>query len=161
MECRVGDWVWSKHHGETGQVVAVEELWGLRTLRLWLATSDAIVRVTAETVSAVGDRPPPNELDLVFTAGVLIHVALPDLPRALDEIHRAARRWVLAIEYFADTETSIPYRGRDDLLWKRDFRDHYRRRFADLALVGEGYLDAASGFDRCHWWLFEKPGAGA
>ncbi|MCB1182654.1 methyltransferase domain-containing protein [bacterium] len=99
--------------------------------------------------------------DLVFTAGVLIHVALPDLPRALDEIHRAARRWVLAIEYFADTETSIPYRGRDDLLWKRDFRDHYRRRFADLALVGEGYLDAASGFDRCHWWLFEKPGAGA
>ncbi|MCK6478033.1 MAG: SNF2-related protein, partial [Phycisphaerales bacterium] len=42
--------------------------WGLRTLRLWLPTSDAIVRVTAETVSAVGDRPPPNELDLVFTA---------------------------------------------------------------------------------------------
>ena len=41
MECRVGDWVWSKHHGETGQVVAVEELWGLRTLRLWLPTSNA------------------------------------------------------------------------------------------------------------------------
>ena len=68
MECRVGDWVWSMHHGETGQVVAVEVLWGLRTLRLWLPTSNAIVRVTAETVSAVGDRPPPNELDLVFTA---------------------------------------------------------------------------------------------
>jgi superfamily II DNA/RNA helicase len=68
MECRVGDWVWSIHHGETGQVVAVEELWGLRTLRLWLPTSNAIVRVTSETVSAVSDRPPPNELDLVFTA---------------------------------------------------------------------------------------------
>lgn len=68
MDCRIGDWVWSKHHGETGQVVAVEELWGLRTMRLWLPTSDAIVRVTAETVSAVSDRPPPSELDLVFTA---------------------------------------------------------------------------------------------
>lgn len=98
--------------------------------------------------------------DLVFTAGVLIHVALADLPRALDEIHRAAGRWVLAVEYFAPTETAIPYRGRDDLLWKRDFRDHYRRRFPDLALVREGYLAADSGFDRCHWWLFEKPGQG-
>jgi pseudaminic acid biosynthesis-associated methylase len=97
--------------------------------------------------------------DLVFTAGVLIHVALDDLPRAIDEIHRAAGRWVLAIEYFAESETSIPYRGRDDLLWKRDFRAHYQVRHGDLSLVREGYLGEGSGFDRCHWWLFAKEGA--
>lgn len=68
MECRVGDWVWSKHHGEAGQVVAVEELWGLRTLRLWLPSSDSTVRVTSETVSAVGERPSPNEHELSFIA---------------------------------------------------------------------------------------------
>lgn len=68
MECRVGDWVWSKHHGEAGQVVAVEELWGLRTLRLWLPSSDSIVRVTSEAVSAVAERPAPNEHELSFIA---------------------------------------------------------------------------------------------
>ena len=36
--------------------------------------------------------------DLVFTAGVLIHIALPDLPRALAELHRVSRRYVLAAE---------------------------------------------------------------
>lgn len=99
--------------------------------------------------------------ELVFTAGVLIHVAPDDLSRALDEIHRAASRYVLAIEYFAETETVIPYRGRDDLLWKRNFAEHYRSRFADLQIVREGYLGADSGFDRCHWWLFEKTGSQA
>lgn len=99
--------------------------------------------------------------DLVFTAGVLIHVAPDDLPRALDEIHRAAGKYVLAIEYFAATETPIPYRGRTDLLWKRDFGGHYANRFDDLALVRDGYLDADGGFDRCHWWLFAKTGGGA
>lgn len=68
MECRVGDWVWSKHHGEAGQVVAVEELWGLRTLRLWLPSSDSTVRVTSDTVSTVAERPAPNEHELSFIA---------------------------------------------------------------------------------------------
>jgi len=68
MDCRVGDWVWSTQHGETGQVVAVEDLWGLRTLRVWLPTSDMTARVTAESVTPVEDRPRPNEHDLVFTA---------------------------------------------------------------------------------------------
>jgi superfamily II DNA or RNA helicase len=68
MDCRVGDWVWSTQHGEAGQVVAVEELWGLRTLRLWLPTSDSIVRVMSDAVASVGDRPPPNEHDLSFVA---------------------------------------------------------------------------------------------
>jgi superfamily II DNA/RNA helicase len=68
MDCRVGDWVWSMQHGDAGQVVAVEELWGLRTLRLWLPTSDSIVRVMSDAVASVGDRPPPNEHDLSFVA---------------------------------------------------------------------------------------------
>ncbi len=68
MECRVGDWIWSTQHGETGQVVAVEDLWGVRTLRLWLPTSDSTVRVTDDAVVAVADRPSPNKHDLVFTA---------------------------------------------------------------------------------------------
>jgi superfamily II DNA or RNA helicase len=77
MQHRVGDWVWSIQHRETGRVVSVEELWGLRTLRLWLAMSDRTVRVTDEAVLSVTDRPPLTEHDLTFvTAAARIADAL-------------------------------------------------------------------------------------
>lgn len=94
--------------------------------------------------------------DIVFTAGVLIHVSLENLAAALREIHRVSRRYLLAIEYFAAEETAIEYRGRMDLLWKRDFRAHYERQFPGLRLRREGYWGPEEGFDRTHWWLLEK-----
>ena len=97
-----------------------------------------------------------SSFDLVMTAGVLIHIPLAGLDRALAEVHRVSRRHVLAIEYFAESETPIPYRGRQDLLFKRNFLHHYESRFPDLSLVRDGYWTAAEGFDRTHWWLFEK-----
>jgi len=95
--------------------------------------------------------------DLVFTAGVLIHIPLTDLPAALAEIYRVSKRYILAIEYFAEEETVIHYRGHDDLLWKRDFLKHYRTQFPDLTLLRSGYWGPEDGFDRTHWWLLEKP----
>jgi pseudaminic acid biosynthesis-associated methylase len=95
--------------------------------------------------------------DLVFTAGVLIHIALSDIPDSLAEIYRASQRYILAIEYFAEEETIVPYHGSDNLLWKRDFRQHYQTLFPDLRLVRDGYWESEAGFDNTHWWLFEKP----
>lgn len=92
--------------------------------------------------------------DLAFTAGVLIHIALPDLHRALAEIYRVSRRYVLAIEYFDEAETVIPYRGHEDLLWKRNFLKAYQEQFPDLSLRRSGYWEKC--FDRSHWWLLEK-----
>ena len=97
--------------------------------------------------------------DLVFTAGVLIHVAPGDLAGALAEIYRVSRHYILAIEYFAGEETTIHYRGHEDLLWKRDFFGHYQASFPDLTLINRGYWGEADGFDRTHWWLLEKPRA--
>ncbi|MER3422658.1 MAG: hypothetical protein C4293_04925 [Nitrospiraceae bacterium] len=98
--------------------------------------------------------------DLVFTAGVLIHIPLTDLPAALAEIVRVSKRYILAIEYFAEEETAIPYRGYDNLLWKRNFLKHYQRQFPELCLVRSGYWGPEHGFDGTHWWLLEKPFAG-
>jgi pseudaminic acid biosynthesis-associated methylase len=95
--------------------------------------------------------------DLVFTAGVLIHVALGELPAVLHEITRVSRRYVLAIEYFAEVETPIVYRGHEALLWKRDFLAHYRGAVPTLQLRRQGYWGPEQGFDRTHWWLLEKP----
>lgn len=101
-----------------------------------------------------------DAFDLVFTAGVLIHVALEHLAAALQEIHRVSRRYILAIEYFAAEETAIEYRGRWDLLWKRDFLAHYERQFSNLRLLRDGFWGPEDGFDRTHWWLLEKDGEG-
>lgn len=98
--------------------------------------------------------------DLVFTAGVLIHVALADLDGALREIYRVSRRYILGLEYFSAEETAVEYRGRWDLLWKRDFLAHYERQFSALRLLRHGYWGPEEGFDRTHWWLLEKPGEG-
>ena len=94
--------------------------------------------------------------DLVFTCCVLIHINLNDLPDAMDEIYRVSKEYILSIEYYSEEETSIKYRGNEDLLWKRNFSKHFLQRYPDLVLVSEGYFDKSDGFDNSNWWLFKK-----
>ena len=94
--------------------------------------------------------------DLVFTCGVLIHVPPESLPTALFEIHRVSGRYIMAIEYFAEEEVMIPYRGHDDLLWKRDFGKLYREQFPDLYLICVGELSVEEFGDEMTYWVFEK-----
>jgi pseudaminic acid biosynthesis-associated methylase len=78
-----------------------------------------------------GDR----EFDLVFTSGVLIHIAPDDLPRAIAEISRVSSRYVWGCEYFSKDQTPVPYRGHEDLLWKADFAALYQRFIPSLRLM--------------------------
>ena len=73
--------------------------------------------------------------DIVFTSGVLIHIAPSDIQRALVEIHRCSNKYIWGFEYFADEYTKVIYRGQDNLLWKTDFASLYLDLFADLELV--------------------------
>ena len=94
--------------------------------------------------------------DLVFTWGVLIHVPLDSLRAAMAEIHRVSARYLLAIEYFAEQETRIAYRGHDDLLWKRNFLKHYQAWFPDLSLVRQGSWGPEQRADNVSWWLLSR-----
>jgi pseudaminic acid biosynthesis-associated methylase len=75
--------------------------------------------------------------DLVFTSGVLIHIAPADLPAALSEIHRCTQRWIWGFEYYAPELTEVAYRGHNSLLWKADYATLYLQQFPDLELVCE------------------------
>lgn len=75
--------------------------------------------------------------DVVFTSGVLIHIAPDDLPQAMREIHRCARHYIWGAEYFSPELTAVNYRGNDDLLWKMDYARKYLTLFHDLELVKE------------------------
>ena len=108
------------------------------------------------------DLPYPDAtFDLVFTSGVLIHIGPDELGAAMAEMHRVARRWIVAIEYDHPVEKEVAYRGHAGALWKRDHREAWQARHPDLRLVKWIALGAADGYDDCIAHVFEKPEPGA
>ena len=81
-----------------------------------------------------------DSFDVVFTSGVLIHIAPEDLPQAIEEIHRCAKTYIWGSEYYADGIKQVNYRGHEKLLWKMDYAREYLGRFKDMELVREWYL---------------------
>ena len=78
---------------------------------------------------------PDGHFDLVFTSGVLIHIAPADLPNALSEIHRCSNSFIWGMEYFSGEPTSVNYRDHEALLWKMDYAKRYLDQFDDLELI--------------------------
>lgn len=96
-------------------------------------------------------------IDLVFTSGVLIHVAPDDLGTVIDEIVRVARNYVLCIEYFSHEPVEVPYHGRAGALFKRDFGRFYIERHPNLQVLDYGFLwQPIDSSDNSNWWLFGK-----
>lgn len=84
------------------------------------------------------DIPFKNDFfDLVFTSGVLIHIAPSDIHKAITEIYRCAKRYIWGFEYYADSYTEVMYRERKNMLWKTNFASLYLDLFNDLELVKE------------------------
>lgn len=96
----------------------------------------------------VEDFPQTN---LVFTCGVLIHIPPKELRGMMEAIIKNSTRYVLAIEYFAPEETEVEYRGKKDMLWKRNYGKLYQD--LGLTLLKEGDVPE---IDNCRYWLLEK-----
>ncbi len=102
---------------------------------------------------------PPGTYDLVFTKGVLIHIAPEQLPKVYDLMYRVSRRYVALAEYYNPTPVSVPYRGHAERLFKRDFAGDLLERFPDLRLVDYGFVyhrDPHNPQDDLTWFLMEK-----
>lgn len=98
-------------------------------------------------------------VDMVFTSGVLIHIAPDDLLPAYREMHRVSSRYIVCAEYFNPVPVEIEYRGHTGFLWKRDFGGFWMDNFSDLELVDYGFFwKRATGLDDLTWWLFRKTG---
>jgi len=94
--------------------------------------------------------------DLAFTSGVLIHIAPADIAKAMAEIYRVSRRYIVAIEYDAPAEQEIKYRGNADSLWKRDHGGIWQAAYPSLKLLRRLELSPLEGYDDCTAHLFEK-----
>ena len=103
-------------------------------------------------------RFPDRSIDLVFTSGVLIHIHPDNLLASCSEIYRVARRYIVCIEYFSDKPEEIPYRGHEEMLFKRDFGSFWIDHYPNLDTKGYGFeWKRVTGLDNLTWWVFEKP----
>lgn len=78
--------------------------------------------------------------DLVFTSGLLIHIAPDDINAVLDEIHRCTKQYIWCFEYYSDVYTKIEYREHTDLLWKANFSQLFLKHFNNVILVKEEHF---------------------
>lgn len=126
--------------------------------RAMLVTEGVVPAANAFDATAQSLPLPDGAADLVFTSGVLIHIAPDQLLAACREIHRVARRFVVAIEYFSDRPEEIAYRGERGLLFKRDFGAFWLDNFSDLVALDCGFFwRRTTGLDNLTYWIFAKP----
>jgi pseudaminic acid biosynthesis-associated methylase len=92
--------------------------------------------------------------DLVFTAGLLIHISPESIAEDMRSIAAATKRYLLAVEYEADFEVEVEYRGQKRAMWKRPYGQLYGE--LGFKIVDTGKLGPEEGFDRTTFWLMEK-----
>jgi pseudaminic acid biosynthesis-associated methylase len=101
----------------------------------------------------------PQQWELVLVKGLLIHIAPVCLAEAYDKIFQASSRYILISEYYNPIPVSLPYRGFEQRLFKRDFAGELLDRFPQLKLIDYGFVyhrDPVAPQDDLTWFLFEK-----
>lgn len=101
----------------------------------------------------------PVNVDFVLTKGVLIHINPDELQQTYEILYTSSRRYICIVEYFNTTTVSIPYRGHQDRLFKRDFAGELMQKYSDIHLVDYGFTyhgDPNFPQDDTTWFLFEK-----
>ena len=117
----------------------------------------AMPKVNVQRQSIVDEVDAPS--DLTFTVGVLIHIHPDNLPKVYENLYRNSKRYILVAEYYNPTPVSLPYRGHDDKLFKRDFAGDLMAAYNDLRLVDHGFCyhkDTKFPQDDISWFLLEK-----
>jgi pseudaminic acid biosynthesis-associated methylase len=100
-----------------------------------------------------------QQFDLVFTKGVLIHLAPEMLPDVYDKMVETSSRYVLIAEYYNPSPAEIPYRGHSNKMFKRDFAGELMDRHPNMKLIDYGFLyrrDVNWPQDDITWFLMEK-----
>ena len=120
-----------------------------------------VERIRGVTVykQSILDFVPDRQRDFVFIKGVLIHIDPEILPQVYDILYRTSSRYICLTEYYNPTPVSVPYRGHDGVLFKRDFAGEILDRFEDLRLVSYGFrYHRDNNFPQgdANWFLLEK-----
>lgn len=100
-----------------------------------------------------------ERFDLVFTAGVLIHIQPEELNLVYDKLYHYSNRFILISEYYNPTPVQLTYKGESEMLFKRDFAGELLDRFKDLKLVDYDFVyhrDPCFPLSDVTWFLLRK-----
>lgn len=75
--------------------------------------------------------------DLVFTSGVLIHIAPENLTNIMKEIVRCSKKYIWGFEYYSETFIELNYRENSNAMWKCDYAKEYIKNNSELKIVKE------------------------
>jgi pseudaminic acid biosynthesis-associated methylase len=138
------------------QNAGYSNLWGVEI-------NDSALRLAKENkewnlVAASGFDIPFKDgfFDVVFTSGVLIHIAPEDLEKFLDEMYRTSKKYIWCFEYFSEECEEIEYRNHKNRLWKNNFLKLFMDRFPDLKLVKERKIPHLGSENVDMMFLLEK-----
>jgi len=59
--------------------------------------------------------------DLVYTAGVLIHINPDTLPLIISKMDQLSKKYIFGFEYFSENLVEIKYRNNESTCWKQNF----------------------------------------
>jgi len=110
------------------------------------------------------DFKPERTWDVVFTNGVLIHLAPEALAGVYALMAKASARYVLISEYYNPTPVEVTYRGHAGKLFKRDFAGEFLDAHKDFQLIDYGFVyhrDPLMPPDDMTWFLMERQGGAA
>ena len=96
--------------------------------------------------------------DLVLTKGLLIHIAPEHIETAYESLYNMTGKYLLICEYYNPYQVEVEYRGKNGLLWKRDFCSEMLDKYEDLTLIDYGfrYHRDANPQDDVTWFLIQK-----
>lgn len=102
---------------------------------------------------------PKDKFDLVLIKGVLIHIDPIMLPKVYENLFHSCNKYLMVAEYYNPVPVSIPYRGYEERLFKRDFAGEIMERYPQLKLIDYGFSyhrDPNFPQDDITWFLMEK-----
>jgi spore coat polysaccharide biosynthesis protein SpsF len=109
--------------------------------------------------TSILDYSPDRTWDMVFTSGVLIHINPAALMTVYSLMAKVTARYVCMIEYYNPSPVTIPYRGEQDKLFKREFAGEFMDTFPAYILRDYGFIyhrDPVFPVDDLTWFILEK-----
>lgn len=100
-----------------------------------------------------------SKINSCIIKGVLIHLNPESLIDTYNKIVQSTSRYILIAEYYNPTPMSIPYRGNQNRLFKRDFAGEILDRYKDIHLLDYGFIyhrDINFPQDDITWFLLGK-----
>lgn len=85
--------------------------------------------------SSIEDFQSKEKYDLVFTAGVLIHIHPSTLESIIRKIIDLSTQYIFGFEYYSENLEEIKYRNYSNVCWKQDFPLLFRKLFPHLKIV--------------------------